>query len=74
MSRTPGRRGSFTKLTAGLVATAALTVASLVATTLPAAAFKPYTHNATAQNAYDDVVAGTVRYRYVIDTSTIAPG
>ena len=57
MSRTPGRRGSFTKLTAGLVATAALTVASLVATTLPAAAFKPYTHNATAQNAYDDVVA-----------------
>ena len=57
MSRTPGRRRSFTKLAAGLTATAALTVATLVATALPAAAFKPYTHNATAENAYDDVVA-----------------
>ncbi len=56
MSRTAGRRRSFAKLAAGLTATAALTVATLVATTLPAAAFKPYTHNVTAQNAYDDAI------------------
>ena len=28
----------------------------------------------TIDQAYDDVVAGKVRYRYVIDTSTINPG
>ncbi|KGN40086.1 NAD(P)-dependent alcohol dehydrogenase [Knoellia aerolata] len=28
----------------------------------------------TIDAAYDEVVAGTVRYRYVIDTSTITPG
>ena len=55
MSRTAGRRRSFTKLAAGLTATAALTVTTLVVSALPAAAFKPYTHNATAENAYDDV-------------------
>ena len=57
MSRTVGRRRSFMKLAAVLTATAALTVTTLVVTALPAAAFKPYTHNATAENAYDDVTA-----------------
>jgi len=56
MSRTAGRRRSFTKLAVGITTTAAITVATLVATALPAAAFKPYTHNATAETAYDDVV------------------
>ncbi|WP_137846397.1 hypothetical protein [Microbacterium sp. 2FI] len=54
MPRPIDRPRSFIKLAAGLVTVTAVTVATLVATTMPAAAFKPYTHNVTAENAYDD--------------------